>query len=655
MLPTIRRLPGWLLPAVLAVVLVGLPQLGLDLSTQRQIELTCILALLVSGLNLSLGYAGELALGQAAVYAVGAYLSGYLGTHGHTDILLQLLASAAAALVVGLITGIPGLRLGSWSLAMTSFFLVLLVPDLIAMFPDQTGGRIGLVGLGFPTLFGRELAGPDYYLFVTAVTVLWFLVLRNLVTSRHGAAFRVLRQSPVLAASTGISVYRLKLTAYAMGSVPAGVAGTLFANLDHYISPTAFDFSLAVSILAASILGGSASVYGALVGAAIMQFGPMESTSFQKYALVVYGAFLIIGGVLLAEGLAGIMRRLGRRGTQLLRRRQPGDQRAQREPGAQQEAPLGQPGDQRAQREPGAQREAPVPRPGEQREQREPGEASVSRGAGAVDAIGGAELAVHGISKRFSGLQALRDVSLSAVPGQVTALIGPNGSGKTTLLNVIGGFYGADAGSITVGGREPGRRPHLVARAGVARTFQTPIVPAGLSVLEAVAVGRYMMPYRSLVSAVLRLPGYRRVRAADLREARHALELVGIADLADADAAALPLGTRRLLEVACALVAHPKLLLLDEAASGLDEAEIDTLAGLIRRIRYAGGTVLLVEHNFRLVLSLADHIHVLAQGQVIASGPPAEIEHHPAVLREYLGVQPDERISDLAALQAEVR
>ncbi|MEN3358150.1 MAG: branched-chain amino acid transport system ATP-binding protein livM, partial [Mycobacteriales bacterium] len=269
----IRRLPRWLLPLALGAVLIGLPRLGVDLGTQRQIELTCILALLVSGLNLSLGYAGELALGQAAVYAVGAYGSGYLGAHGHTDILLQLLVSAAAALVVGLLTGIPGLRLGNWSLAMTSFFLVLLIPDLIAMFPDQTGGRIGLVGIAFPTLLGRELGQHGYYLLVAVVTVAWFVIMRNLVTSRHGTAFRVLRQSPVLAASHGISVYRLKLTAYALGSVPAGVAGTLFANLDHYISPTAFDFSLAVSILAASILGGSASVYGALVGAAIMQFG----------------------------------------------------------------------------------------------------------------------------------------------------------------------------------------------------------------------------------------------------------------------------------------------------------------------------------------------------------------------------------------------
>jgi branched-chain amino acid transport system permease protein len=309
----VRRLPSWTVPLVLAIVVVLAPQLGLSQSIQRQIILTAILALVVSGLNLSLGYAGELALGGAAVYAVGAYMSGYLGVHGHTDLLLQLAVSGAIALVAGLITGIPGLRLGNWSLAMTSFFLVLIVPDLVSLFPGQTGGLVGLAGIGFPTLFGRQLGQDGYYVFVTVVAALWLVIMRNLVTSRHGIAFRVLRQSPVLAASSGISVYRLKLTAYAVGAIPAGFAGTLFANLDHYISPDAFNFSLAVSILAASILGGSMSVYGAVAGAAIMQFGPMESTSFQQYALVVYGAFLIVGGVVLSGGLAGICRRLSRR------------------------------------------------------------------------------------------------------------------------------------------------------------------------------------------------------------------------------------------------------------------------------------------------------------------------------------------------------
>lgn len=614
----LRRIPRWVLPLILAVLVVLLPHMGADLSTQRQIILTAQLALLVSGLNLSLGYAGELAMGGAAVYAVGAYVSGYMAVHGHSDILLQLIVSGICALIIGLVTGIPGLRLGNWSLAMTSFFLVLIVPDVISLFPDQTGGRIGLAGLAFPTLFGHQLGQNGYYTFTIVVTVVWLAIMRNLVTSRHGIAFRVLRQSPVLAASSGISVYRLKLTAYALGAVPAGFAGCLFANLDHYISPDAFTFTIAISILAASILGGSMSVYGAAVGAAIMQFGPMESTSFQKYSLVAYGAFLIAGGVVLSQGLAGISRRAITKLAGYL--------------------------------SPKLAAKGWLPP-----ETATVGDTQVTE----QQPLPGADLVVEDVDKSFGALHALDHVSLSAEAGKVTAVIGPNGSGKTTLLNVISGFYRPDSGTVTIGGTSPRRRrPHAIARAGVTRTFQTPLVPTNITVEQAVAAGRYSSERSTMFSAVFRLPGFWRTRRSDHEQVRRELALLGIGELAQADAASLPLGTRRLLEVARALVSRPKLLLLDEAASGLDESEVDTLAALIRRIRDAGGTVILVEHNFRLVLSLADRIHVLAQGALIASGTAAEIERNPDVLREYLGVEPVEEghvIDTLAELKEEVQ
>jgi branched-chain amino acid transport system permease protein len=609
-----RRLPSWSLPLALGIVVALAPTLGISPSTQRQVILTAILALLVSGLNLSLGYAGELSLGGPAVYAVGAYVSGYLGTHGHTDILVQLVASSLVALAVGLLTGIPGLRLGNWSLAMTSFFLVLLVPDLIAIFSRQTGGRVGLAGIGLPTIFGAHFTARGYYLLVVLVAMMWITFLRNLVTSRHGIAFRVLRQSPVLAASEGISVFRLKLSAYAIGAVPAGLAGTLFANLDHYISPAAFDFSLAVTILAASILGGSTSVYGAVVGAAIMQFGPMESTSFQKYALVAYGAFLVIGGVLLAQGLSGIANRLWVARAKLLRYG-----RGVASPAA-----------------------GPQQLPDSDVE---------------LQTLPGAAVAVTEIAKSFSGLRALDGVSLTADAGSITALIGPNGSGKTTLLNVISGYYRSDYGAISVAGQvRAHRRPHQVARDGVSRTFQTPIIPGAMTVAEVVASGRFAGDQCSMISAVLRLPAYRRSVERDRSEVRRVLKIAGIASLANAEAASLPLGTRRMLEVARALISQPRVLLLDEAASGLDEHEIESLARLIRRIRELGGTVILVEHNFQLVLSLADQIYVLARGRQIAAGTPEEIAHDPAVLREYLGSaadgeNPQAPVSDLIELR----
>jgi branched-chain amino acid transport system permease protein len=257
----------------------------------------------------------------------------------------------------------------------------------------------------------------------------------------------------------------------------------------------------------------------------------------------------------------------------------------------------------------------------------------------ALEPIPGAALSVESVSKRFGGLQALQDVSLTAEPGTVTAIIGPNGSGKTTLLNIICGFYRLDTGTIRLGAGALPRAAHRVARAGIARTFQTPLMPTEISVTEATQAGRYTAERASMFSAILRLPRFRRIRAADATLADRVLRIVGIARHARDEAAALPVGTRRLLEVARALVGRPRVLLLDEVASGLDEDEIDRLTVLVRAIRDAGGTVILVEHNFRLVLSLADRIHVLAQGKVIASGTPAEIESHPAVLSEYLGIR----------------
>jgi branched-chain amino acid transport system permease protein len=428
-----RRLPSWALPLIAAVVVILFPYIGIEVTVQRQVILICTLALLVSGLNLSLGYAGELALGQAAVYAGGAYVSGYLGAHGHTDLLLQLVCASLAALLIGLVTGIPGLRLGSWALAMVSFFLVLLVPDILELLKGQTGGSFGLTGIQPASLFGMQLHQQTFYVSVTVVSALWLAVLRNLVTSRHGTAFRTLRESPILASSMGISVFRMKLSAYALGALPAGLAGCLFANLDHYLSPDSFGFALSVSILAASILGGSASVYGAAVGATILQLGPLESTSFQKYALVVYGGLLLVGGVVLSIGIAGIVQKIWAR----VERKYVPQARS-------------------------------APYAGDQ-----------------LPTIDGAQLAVNDLVKTFGGLKALQGVSLTAQPGQVTA-----GSGKTTLLNMICGYYRLDGGAIQVGTDATSRSPFRVARAGVARTFQTPSIPPGITVAEAVRAGR---------------------------------------------------------------------------------------------------------------------------------------------------------------------
>lgn len=591
-----RTIPGWIWPLAFGVFILFLPQLGATYAMTRQVELTLLLALIVSGLNLSLGYAGELAMGQVAMYAAGAYTAGLMSKAGVSDILLQILGGALAALLVGFISGIPGLRLGGWSLAMTSFFLILLIPDVLSIFKSSTGGRNGLAGIKPGTLFGELINGKTFYILLVVIAILWFAVMRNIVVSQHGTALRVLKQSPILARSVGISVFRTKLMAYAVGALPAGIAGALFANLDLFISPEAFAFSFAMTALASSIFGGSASVYGALVGATVLQFGMNQATNFAEYGLIITGSFLVFGGVVFAGGLSGLAVWVIRRIDTAARVKIP--------------------------------------------EVFEKVDAEVAP-------LAGETLVVRGISKAFGGNQALKDVDLEALPGEVTALIGPNGSGKTTLLNMISGFYKADEGSVKLADEEiHGRNPADVARAGVSRTFQTPNVPEKLTVMEVVESGFYAAKRASLLASVLRLPSYLRIKREATAESNRVLNLVGLSQQRDDLADALPLGNRRLLEVARCLVSSPKVLLLDEVASGLDEDELEMLESLIRRLSEAGQTVVLVEHNFQLVLRLADDIFVLAMGKVLAHGSSAEIEHNESVREQYLGIYRDENTQE---------
>ena len=567
----------------------------------RELILIAILSLIVSGLNTTLGYGGELSVAQVALYAVGAYAAGWLAvSHGVTDIGVCMLVAIAAVMVVGFITGIPGLRLGGWSLAMVTFFLVLLIPNFVNLFSGITGGSDGLSGIPFPTLFGYQLQTPGhgntFYVFVVVFTAVWFALLRNLIKSPYGDAFLVLKHSPILASTLGISVYRLKLFAYVVGAIPCGIAGVLFAFLSGYISPSSFTFTLALAVLTASIVGGSQSIFGAFFGAALLQLGPEQiGSSFQKYALIVYGAFLLLAGLIFSDGVAGI----ARSGVRRLRRLRTAP--AEVEPGVA-TAPL------------------------------------AAEAAGSIGTLAGETLRVEAATKVFGGVRALDEVTLEAAPGQITALIGPNGSGKTTLLNLVSGFYKPTGGTVRLGDRQvSGLVPYRTARNGVARTFQTPLIPKGMTTRAFVATARYVTHRVSVPAAALRLPSFRRVTQANDAEAMRLLTLLGVAHVADQQVTSLPLGTRRMVEVARTLASEPKVFLFDEVGSGLDEEDLLRLQQAMDLIRQAGGTVVLVEHNFPLVLKVADRIHVLSNGRLIASGTPAEIQSDPRVLEEYAG------------------
>jgi ABC-type branched-subunit amino acid transport system ATPase component len=251
---------------------------------------------------------------------------------------------------------------------------------------------------------------------------------------------------------------------------------------------------------------------------------------------------------------------------------------------------------------------------------------------------GSLALEVHGVSKHFGGVQAVRDVSFAIQPGQICGLIGPNGAGKTTLFNVLSGVYPPDSGTVRIGGASAEGLPaHRVARLGVARTFQNLQIFHTLTVRENVVVGFAQATPPGLVASLAGL-GRRRQEAEDAAAADDLLARVGLAGAGDRMARDLSFGEQRLLEMARALATRPRLLLLDEPASGLSAGEVARLVALLRDLRAAGGlSIFLIEHDVATVLGLADHIVVLNHGAVIAQGPPAAVRSDPAVIEAYLG------------------
>jgi branched-chain amino acid transport system ATP-binding protein len=247
-------------------------------------------------------------------------------------------------------------------------------------------------------------------------------------------------------------------------------------------------------------------------------------------------------------------------------------------------------------------------------------------------------LTVNGLSKSFGGVNAVSDVSFTVAEGAIYAVIGPNGAGKTTLFNLISGIYTPSSGQVLLGDESvQNMRPEQLAQRGMSRTFQNLQVCLNMSAIENVMVGAHLRLNSSVFAGLLRLPSLRRADKACREEAAELMDFVGVGRYVSADANQLPYGALKRLEVARALAARPKLLLLDEPAAGLNDTETGEIGLLIRKVAERGVTVVLVEHDMKLVMEMSDRVFVMDHGMGLAEGTPAEVRANPQVVEAYLG------------------
>lgn len=553
---------------------------------------TLITVILVASLNLVLGYGGLLSLVQTGLFAIAAYASGVLAVHLGWPVPLAMLGGIVFTALTGAAMAFVGLRARHLYFGMATLAFDLIIVAVAFQWTDVTGGETGLVGIPGLELAGGPLDPVAYYVLCLAAAILVLIGLRNLVESQYGRTMRAVAQAPEAAESLAASPYRTRLIAFTIASAIAGLAGVLFVHLNYYVSPQVGDFSGMLSLFVGLFLGGPGTIIGpalGVIGISVLQqlIQPLAERQLLVYALLLYGVV-----ILLPQGIMGRWREARAR----LRRS-------------------------------GAAAPPPAPLDG-----------ALTDFGLAVAATSGDRplLVVSSLRRWFGGVPAVDGVDLEVGPATIHGLIGPNGSGKSTLVNLVTGTLRPDSGEIAYDGRTPSR-PQVVAERGLIRVFQVPHLFPRLTVIENVMVGMARHSRESLFGALLRAPGFRREERRIREASMSLLASAGLAGVANVNAGALSHGQGRLLEVVRAIAARPSMLVLDEPASGLAEAEVADLSRALRELRSAGIGVLLIEHNVPFILAICDRITALDRGRVIADGTPDEVRASRLVQEAYLG------------------
>jgi ABC-type branched-subunit amino acid transport system ATPase component/ABC-type branched-subunit amino acid transport system permease subunit len=621
-----RRRPSLPVPKILVALLLAAlvpPTLGAAVLSDKNALLLsagCAFAIAAISLNILMGYAGQISLGQFAFVGVGAFTTGIVT--GVDQLRLPWLAGLVAAAVVGaalaFLVGLPALRLRGLYLAVVTVSVAYVGWQSLFRVEAIGGGSAGKVTPS-PYIGSTAIDSDAGFLAISLVllVIVWQLDV-NLTRSRIGRAFQAVKADEAVAASFGVDVARYKLLAFTLSGAVAGIAGAIFGTAYGTVTGETFNYARSLLLVVIVVIGGLGSRWGVVTAAIFATLLP--DLLIGIFGEGIRGTDLIINAALLMftisrhpTGFAGAVADVR-------------EHRARKRGG-----------------------EPPLP-------PTRPSLPALTRPAGMPPAPrvrpGTAVLQATGVSVRFGGLQAVDDAELRVDRGTIVGLMGPNGAGKTTLFNAVTGALRPDHGRIELLGRDVSSLPpHDRAALGMSRTFQLIGLAKNQSVYENLLIAQHLAAPYGVLSALTTL-GPSRWYERDVRaRADQVLDGLGFHRYRDTLVGRLSHGQQRIVEIGCALVTSPELVMLDEPSAGMSPAAAEDLAATLLDVRdRLGRTVLLIEHNVPLVLGVADELYVMAAGKVIADGEPVEVVQRPEVVTAYLGTAPTRRRATQGAL-----